>query len=66
MLALDDALTRLGAAEPRWAQVVELKFFSGLDVPDIAHALGVSAATVKRDWQFARVWLARELGTDGL
>jgi len=35
-------------------------------VPDIAHALGVSAATVKRDWQFARVWLARELGTDGL
>jgi RNA polymerase sigma factor (TIGR02999 family) len=66
MLALDDALTRLGAAEPRWAQVVELKFFSGLDVPDIAHALGVSAATVKRDWQFARAWLARELGTDGL
>jgi RNA polymerase sigma-70 factor (ECF subfamily) len=65
MLALDDALTRLGAAEPRWAQVVELKFFSGLDVPDIAHALGVSAATVKRDWQFARAWLARELGTDG-
>jgi RNA polymerase sigma-70 factor (ECF subfamily) len=66
MLALDDALTRLGAAEPRWAQVVELKFFAGLDVPDIAQALGISAATVKRDWQFARAWLARELGTDGL
>jgi RNA polymerase sigma-70 factor (ECF subfamily) len=65
-ITLDDALTRLGAAEPRWAQVVELKFFAGLDVPDIAQALGISAATVKRDWQFARAWLARELGTDGL
>ena len=64
MLALDDALARLAAAEPRWAQVVELKFFSGLDVPEIAQALGVSAATVKRDWQFARAWLARELGAD--
>jgi len=62
MLTLDDALARLAAAEPRWAQVVELKFFAGLDVPDIAEALGVSAATVKRDWQFARAWLARELG----
>jgi RNA polymerase sigma-70 factor (ECF subfamily) len=62
MLALDDALARLAAAEPRWAQVVELKFFAGLDVPDIAQALGVSAATVKRDWQFARAWLACELG----
>jgi len=66
MLALDDALARLAAAEPRWAQVVELKFFAGLDVPDIAHALDISPATVKRDWQFARAWLARELGTDGV
>jgi RNA polymerase sigma-70 factor, ECF subfamily len=64
MLALDDALARLGAAEPRWAQVVELKFFAGLDVPDIAQALDISAATVKRDWQFARAWLARELKAD--
>ncbi len=63
MIALDDALARLAAAEPRWAQVVELKFFGGLDVPDIAAALAVSVATVKRDWQFARAWLARELGT---
>jgi RNA polymerase sigma-70 factor, ECF subfamily len=66
MLALDDALARLGEAEPRWAQVVELKFFAGLDVPDIAQAVGVSPATVKRDWQFARAWLARELGPDAL
>jgi len=64
MLALDDALTRLGAAEPRWAQVVELRFFAGLEVPEVAAALGISPATVKRDWQFARAWLSRELGTD--
>jgi RNA polymerase sigma factor (TIGR02999 family) len=65
LLVLDDALTRLAAAEPRWAQVVELRFFGGLEVPDVAAALGISAATVKRDWQFARAWLARELGPDG-
>jgi RNA polymerase sigma factor (TIGR02999 family) len=66
MLALDDALERLGAAEPRWAQVVELKFFGGLDVPEIAATLGLSPATVKRDWQFARAFLARALDTDRL
>jgi RNA polymerase sigma factor (TIGR02999 family) len=66
MLALDDALVRLGAAEPRWAQVVELKFFGGLDIPEIADTLGLSPATVKRDWQFARAWLARALDTDRL
>jgi RNA polymerase sigma-70 factor, ECF subfamily len=64
MLVLDDALARLGAAEPRWAQVVELKFFGGLDIPEIATTLGLSPATVKRDWQFARAWLARALDTD--
>jgi RNA polymerase sigma factor (TIGR02999 family) len=61
MLVLDDALTRLAAAEPRWAQVVELRFFAGLEVPEVADALGTSTATVKRDWRFARAWLAREL-----
>jgi RNA polymerase sigma factor (TIGR02999 family) len=61
MLVLDDALTRLAAADPRWAQVVELRFFAGLDVPEVAAALGTSTATVKRDWRFARAWLAREL-----
>ncbi len=64
-LSLDDALTRLAAAEPRWAQVVELRFFGGLQIAEVAALLGVSAPTVKRDWQFARAWLARELG-DGL
>jgi RNA polymerase sigma factor (TIGR02999 family) len=65
LLVLDDALARLAAAEPRWAQVVELRFFGGLEVPEVAAALGISPATVKRDWQFARAWLARALGPDG-
>jgi RNA polymerase sigma factor (TIGR02999 family) len=64
LLALDDALTRLAAAEPRCAQVVELRFFGGLDIPGTARALDISPATVKRDWLFARAWLARELATD--
>ncbi|MEO5798923.1 MAG: sigma-70 family RNA polymerase sigma factor [Gemmatimonadales bacterium] len=63
ILVLDDALTRLAAADPRWAQVVELRFFGGLEVPEVAAALGISTATVKRDWKFARAWLARELDT---
>ncbi len=62
MLALDDALTRLAEAEPRWARVVELRFFAGLEVVEAAALLGVSEITVKRDWRFARAWLARELG----
>jgi RNA polymerase sigma-70 factor (ECF subfamily) len=64
MLVLDDALTRLAAAEPRWAQVVELRFFAGLEVDEVAGLLGTSTATVKRDWQFARAWLSRELRAD--
>jgi RNA polymerase sigma factor (TIGR02999 family) len=64
MLVLDDALTRLAAAEPRWAQVVELRFFGGLEVGEVAEVLGTSAATVKRDWQFAKAWLSRELRHD--
>ncbi len=61
-LELDRALTRLAEAEPRWAQVVELRFLLGLEVTEVAELLGVSTATVKRDWRFARAWLARELG----
>jgi len=63
-LALDRALDRLAEAEPRWAQVVELRFLLGLDVAEVAEVLGTSTATVKRDWRFARAWLARELGAD--
>ena len=61
LLMLDDALTRLATAEPRCAQVVELRFFGGLDIEGTARALGISTATVKRDWLLARAWLARAL-----
>ncbi len=64
VLALDDALTRLAEADPRCAQVVELRFFGGLSVPVVADALGVSIATVNREWQFARGWLATEISAD--
>ena len=65
LIALDDALSRLALLDARQAQVVELRFFGGLDVPQTAEALGVSPATVKRDWAFAKAWLARELSEGG-
>ena len=61
LLALDEALTRLAAAHPRQAQVVELRFFAGMEIEAVADALGVSAPTVKRDWTAARAFLNREL-----
>jgi RNA polymerase sigma factor (TIGR02999 family) len=61
LLVLDDALDRLAEAEPRWARVVELRCFGGLEVPEVAAALDISAATAKRDWRFARAWLANVL-----
>jgi len=61
LLALEDALLQLEAADPRQARVVELRFFGGLDIPETAEALGVSPATVKRDWAFARAFLLRAL-----
>jgi RNA polymerase sigma-70 factor (ECF subfamily) len=59
--ALDEALTRLAVIAPRQARVVELRFFSGMTIEDIAEALGVSAGTVKREWTVARAWLYAEL-----
>ncbi len=61
VIALDDALTALEKADPRKCQVVELRFFAGLSVEEIASVLGVSTDTVSRDWKFARTWLFREL-----
>ena len=61
ILALDQALDRLEMMDPRLCRVVECRHFAGLTVPETAEALGVSAATVKRDWQSARAWLRREL-----
>jgi RNA polymerase sigma factor (TIGR02999 family) len=62
LLDLDEALTRLEAASERQARVVECRCFGGLSVEETAAVLGVSVATVKRDWTFARAWLNRELG----
>lgn len=61
LLALDAALDRLGAAAPRQARIVELRYFGGLEIEEVATALDISAATVKRDWTFARAFLLREL-----
>ena len=61
MLALDEALSKLATLDPRAAQVVELRFFGGLEENEVADVLGVSAITVKRDWKAARAWLAGQL-----
>jgi RNA polymerase sigma factor (TIGR02999 family) len=61
VVALDAALDRLAAADPQQGRVVELRFFAGLSVEETAQALGVSPATVKRDWATAKLWLYREL-----
>ncbi len=66
MLALDEALSRLEAIEPRWSRLIELRFFAGsVGRGDRAAALELSPATVKRDWSLARAWLYREIGTGG-
>jgi RNA polymerase sigma factor (TIGR02999 family) len=61
LLALDKALDELGRLDPQQTQVVELRFFGGLSVEETAEFVGVSPATVKREWATARAWLHREL-----
>jgi RNA polymerase sigma factor (TIGR02999 family) len=61
LLALHDALTELEAINPRLARIVECRYFAGMSIEDTAEALGISPATVKRDWTLARAWLHREL-----
>jgi RNA polymerase sigma-70 factor (ECF subfamily) len=61
LLSLDEALSRLAVKEEHLARIVELRFFSGLDVEETAEVLGISDSTVKRDWQMAKAWLRREL-----
>ncbi len=61
---IDEALRRLGELDPRMARVVELRFFGGLTVPEVARLLDVSVTTVEHDWRMARAWLARELADD--
>ncbi|MBA4124603.1 MAG: sigma-70 family RNA polymerase sigma factor [Acidobacteria bacterium] len=61
LIALDEALTRLGKIDEQQARIVELKFFADLTLQETADVLGISTATVKRDWTMAKVWLHREL-----
>jgi RNA polymerase sigma factor (TIGR02999 family) len=65
LIALDEALERLAALDTRHARVVELRYFGGLSVEEVAEALAVSAGTVKRDWRTARAWLFNEMRGPG-
>jgi len=65
IVELDDALKALAAFDPRKSQIVELKFFGGLNEEEIAEVMKLSLRTVQRDWNLARAWLYNELGKDG-
>lgn len=66
LLRLDSAMDELARLSPRQASIVESRFFGGLEVGETAELLGVSEATVARDWRVAKAWLSRELRRDGL
>jgi RNA polymerase sigma-70 factor, ECF subfamily len=61
LVALDEALDRLAEFDPRQARVVELRYFSGLDIDETAEVLGISNATVRRDWNLAKAWLHQQI-----
>jgi RNA polymerase sigma factor (TIGR02999 family) len=61
LVALDDALDELSRIDDRQSRIVQMKFFGGLTSPEISEVLGVSLATVERDWATARIWLRREM-----
>lgn len=63
-LILDEALTHLAGINPRYTQIVELRYLAGLTIAEAAEALNISQATVEREWSFARLWLHRELRRD--
>jgi RNA polymerase sigma factor (TIGR02999 family) len=65
MVAVDGALSQLEAFDPQQARIVELRFFAGLTVEETSQALGISTATVKRDWALARAWMIVELTGSG-
>ncbi len=65
LVALDEALNKLALRDPRKAKVVEQRFFAGMDMSQIAENLGVSLSTAKRDWEYARTWLMREIECGG-
>ena len=66
LLALNDALDELSRIDERQGRIVEMKFFGGLSAPEISQALGISRATVDRDWATARVWLHRQMSRTAL
>jgi RNA polymerase sigma factor (TIGR02999 family) len=63
VLALDEALGALSSIDERQCQVVELRFFAGLSIDETAEAIGVSPATVEREWALAKAWLYRRLSS---
>ena len=65
LLALDEALTRLGQQHPEKVGVVEMRFFGGLTVPECAEVMRVNPRTIERYWAYAQAWLYRELAGDG-
>jgi RNA polymerase sigma factor (TIGR02999 family) len=65
LMALDEALGRLAARDPRKSRIVELRYFGGLSTEETAEVLGVSEITIKREWQKAKAWLYRELSGEG-
>jgi RNA polymerase sigma factor (TIGR02999 family) len=62
LLALDEAIQQLQAEDEQLAEIVQLRYYTGLSVEETASVVGVSVSTLKRDWRFARAWLARRLG----
>ena len=66
LVALDEALTALADMDPRKGQVVEMRFFGGMSVEEVAEVLKVSEETVIRDWRLAKVWLLRQLGREAV
>jgi RNA polymerase sigma-70 factor, ECF subfamily len=66
LLALEDALTKLTKLDPCQAQMIELRFFGGLSVAEVAKVMGMSKRSVEREWTMVRAWLRRELGRSDL
>jgi len=64
LVALDDALNALAKLDAQQSSIVELRFFAGLSIEETSRVLGVSPATVKRDWTTARIWLSRQMGAE--
>jgi RNA polymerase sigma factor (TIGR02999 family) len=64
LIALDEALSRLEAIDPQKSRIIELRYFGGLAIEETAEVIGISPATVKRDWSMARAWLRSEIGDE--